>query len=59
MVEFNNKSRPRLKEGKEKNTDESAYVFHESRELTLNAFKSGIFPIKATQGERLKILTPK
>ena len=28
------------------------------RELTLNAFKSGIFRIKATQGEGFKILTP-
>ena len=28
------------------------------RELTLNAFKSGVFRIKATQGEGFKILTP-
>ena len=31
----------------------------ESWELTLNAFKSGIFPIKATQGEELNVLTTK
>ena len=27
--------------------------------VTLNAFKCGIFPIKATQDEGLKLLTPK
>ena len=35
-----------------------AYALYEGRELTLNAFKSGIFPIKATQRKGLKILTP-
>ena len=34
-------------------------LFHESRDLTFHAFKIGIFPIKATKGEGLKILTPK
>ena len=29
------------------------------QELTPNAFKSGIFPIKSTQGRGLKTLTPK
>ena len=32
---------------------------HEGRELTLNAFKDGMFLQKTTQGEELKILTPK
>ena len=41
------------------NTYESAYRLYEGRELTLNAFKSGIFPIKATKGKGLKILIPK
>ena len=61
IVEFNSKSRAKNKEGKDKKRDtyESAYVLYESRELTLNAFKSGIFPIKVTKGEGLKILTPK
>ena len=61
MVVFNNKSRPRAIEGKDKKkvTCESASALYESRELTLNAFKSGIFPIKPTKGEGLKILTPK
>ena len=48
-------------EGKDKkDTYKSAYaLFYESRDLTFNAFKIGIFPIKATKGEGLKILTPK
>ena len=40
-------------------TYESAYALYEGLELTLNAFKSGIFPVKEKQGKRLKILTPK
>ena len=38
---------------------ESAYALYEGPELTLNVFKSGIFPIKAAKGEGLKILSPK
>ena len=34
-------------------------ALYEGRELTLNAFRSGIFPIKATQRHGLKILSPK
>ena len=61
IVECNDKSIPRSKEGKDKKRDtyESAYALYESRELTLNAFKSGICQIKATQGQGLIILTPK
>ena len=61
IVEFKNKSRPKNKEGKDKKRDncETVYAFYEGRKLTLNAFKRGIFPIKATQGKELKILTPK
>ena len=62
LVEFNNRSRPKNKKGKDKKKDtydESAYALYEGRELTPNSFKSGIFPIKATQSEGLKILTPK
>ena len=53
MVEFNNKSRPKRKIKKK------ILVLYEGRGLTLNAFKSGIFPIKSTQTRKLKILTPK
>ena len=69
IVEFYNKSRTRTLENKnyKKDTYESAYTLYEGRELTLSAFKSGIFPIKETQekgssldlASRLKILTPK
>ena len=61
MAEFNNKSRPRTTEGNDKkgHTYESAYALYEGRELIFNAFKRGIFPIKATQAEGLKILNPK
>ena len=61
MIEFNDKSRPRSKADKEKNrnTYEIVNALYGGRELTLNAFKIGIFPIKATPGEGLKISTPK
>ena len=52
MVKFNNKSRSKRKKGKDKkrNTFDSVSALYEGRELTLNAFRSGIFPIKETQG---------
>ena len=60
IVEFYHKSRPRTFELKnKKNTYESSYALYEGRELILNAFKSGIFPTKAANGEGLKMLTPK
>ena len=61
LVEFNDKSRARIAEGKYKkgNTFESANALYEGRELILNAFRSGVFPIKEKQGKGLKILTPK
>ena len=57
--------KPNTKEGKSKrqNTFDSVNATWsakcEGRELTLNAFKSRIFPIKATQGKGVKILTPR
>ena len=57
LVGFNKKSRPRTIEVKD--TYESAYALYEGRKLTLNGFKSRIFPIKPTKGEGLKILTHK
>ena len=55
------------KRKKESNIYEKVYALYKGRELNLNAFKSGIFPIKSTQGKgrplvlakRLKILTTK
>ena len=37
----------------------SVTALYESWELTRNAFKNGIFPIKATKGKGIKISTPK
>ena len=37
----------------------SVNAFYEGLELILNAFKSGIFPIKPSQGKALKILAHK
>ena len=58
---FNNKSRQKTKEGKDKkeNTFNSVSAFYEGQELTLNSFRSETFPIKEKQGKGLKILTPK
>ena len=52
-VKFNNKSRPKTREGKDKkqNTIDSVSALYKGRELTLNDFKSGILPIKETQGK--------
>ena len=59
-VDFSKKSKPRSKEDQDKkNTFDSVSAIYEGRELTLNAFRSGIFPIKEKKGKRLKILTPK
>ena len=44
---------------KKRDTYKSAHTLYEGRELTLNAYKTGIFLIKATQGKELKILTLK
>ena len=60
LVRFDNKSRPKTKVGKNKkrNTFDSVSVLYEGQELTLNAPRSGIFPLKK-QGKGLKILTLK
>ena len=61
LVEFNNKSRPRTKEGKDKKRDTyvSTYVLYERQELIYNTFNSGIFPIKSKKCELVEILTLK
>ena len=41
------------------NTFDSIRALYEDRELTLNVFRSRIFPIKATKSKGLKILIPK
>ena len=61
MVKFNNKSKPKTKEGKNKkqNTFDRVNSLYEGCEVTLNSFRSKLFPIKATQRKGLKVLTPK
>ena len=51
FVKFNNKYRPKNKEVKDKKRDtyDSVYALYDSRELTLNAFKSEIFSIKTSK----------
>ena len=44
---------------KQKNILYSAQNLYYGRELVINAFKSGLFPLKSTTGTGLKILTPK
>ena len=60
IVNFSNKSKPRSKRDKDKkqNTYDSINALYEGQELILNAYKSGIFPIKETNGKELKIVTP-
>ena len=36
----------------------SAQNFYYGRELAINAFKSGLFPLKLTTGTGFKVLTP-
>ena len=53
IVKFNKKSISKTKESKtkKKNTFDSVNVLYEDQELTLNPFRSGIFPINSTQGK--------
>ena len=51
MIQFNKKDQKKIR--RKRDTYESAYAFYEGQELTLNAFKSGIFPIKK-KGKGLK-----
>ena len=73
MVNFNTESRPKTKEAKDKkwNTFDSVSALYEGRQLTVNAFTRGIFPIKKKKRKKerkghpldlatwLKILNPK
>ena len=61
ILNFNNKARPKNKNDKENkgNVFNIAKNLYEGRELVINAFKSGLFPLKSTTGTGLKILIPK
>ena len=55
MVNSDKKSRLRSKEDRDekRNTFDSVNAIHEGREWTLNAFRSGIFPVKETKRKRI------
>ena len=61
MVKFNTKFKPKTKGGEDKKTDtfDSVNALYEGWQLTLNAFKRGIFLIKEKPEKGLKILTLK
>ena len=60
IADFSKKSKPRSKEDKDKKkTFGIVSALYEGWELTFNAFRNGIFPIKEKKGKGLKILTPK
>ena len=69
ILKFNNKSKPKTKESKDKkrNIFDSVNALYKGRELTLSTFRNGTSPIKAKQGEerllvlakQLEILAPK
>ena len=61
ILNFNDNTNPKSNEDKNKTNDVfgSAKNLYEGREVILNAFKSGLFPLKLTKGTGLKILTPK
>ena len=56
MVKFNNESRPKTKEGKDKkqNAFDSISALIESRELTLNAFQKWNVSNKRKTRKRIK-----
>ena len=58
IVEFNIRAKPKAKTVKKKKSDsfKSINALYEGYELTLNAFKSGIFPLRPTQRKGIKIL---
>ena len=63
ILYFNDKPRPKNKNDKNKKNKKdvlnTAKNLHDGRELLINAFKSGLFPLKSTTGTGLKISPPK
>ena len=61
ILNFNDNTRPKNKD------DKKIYIYilnsapnpYYGIELVIDAFKSGLFPLKSTTGTRLKVLTPK
>ena len=59
MAKSNNRSKPNTKEGKNKKQNPFDNALYEGRKSTLKAFEREIFPIEATKGEGLNLLSPK
>ena len=61
ILNFSNNARPKNGDDKKnkKNVFNIANNLYEGRKLVINAFKSGLFPLKSTTGTERKILTPK
>ena len=59
VVELEQEQMRRTNKKKKSNTFESINALYEDRELVLNAFKKEIFPLKSSQANGIKILTPK
>ena len=61
LFDFNSKTKLESKKGKIRKNDVFGSVrdLYKGRELVINTFKIGLFPLKSTTGTRLKILTPK
>ena len=49
FVKFNNRSKPKTKGKAKKKSFDSVNVVYKVRELTFNAFRIRIFPIRVTQ----------
>ena len=61
LFDFNSKTKLESKKGKIRKNDvfDSVRDLYKGRELVINTFKIGLFPLKSTTGTELKILTPK
>ena len=61
FFDFNSKTKAKSQKDKKRRKDvfDSVKNLYKGRELVINAFKSGLFPLKQITGEGLKILTPK
>ena len=61
FFDFNSKTKLKSTKDKKRKNDvsDSARNFYKGRQLVINAFKDGLFPLESTTGTGLKILTPK
>ena len=61
LAEFqkNRKLKDLKKKKQKRDTIENLNALYEGREMLLNAFKSGIFPLPPIEGTTLKVLTTK